>query len=71
MTISNALELKPTIINDRKAKARKTSYVGATLSLAPGIAAAIASILVLPANSLPEAMPFGSTDVTLYSKIKS
>jgi hypothetical protein len=71
MTITNASTLKPAITKDRKAKIRKSAYVGATLSLAPGVAAAIVTILALPANSLPEVMPFGSTDVTLYSKIKS
>jgi hypothetical protein len=40
------------------------------LSLAPGIAAAISTILGLPADSLPDAAAFGSTDVSLYSTIK-
>jgi hypothetical protein len=71
MTITNATTLKPTKTSDRKTKVRKSAYVGATLSLAPGIAASITSALGLPANSLPDAMPFGSTDVTLYSKIRS
>jgi hypothetical protein len=71
LTITNAATLKPTVTSDRKTKVRKTAYAGATLSLAPGIAAAISSILGLPADSLPEAAAFGSTDVTLYKKIKS
>jgi hypothetical protein len=58
------------ITNDRKAKLRTTAYAGATLSLAPGIAAAISTILSLPANSLPEAAAFGSADVSLYRAIK-
>jgi hypothetical protein len=68
LTISNAATMKPKITNDRKANMRTTAYAGATLSLAPGIAAAISSILGLPENSLPDAAVFGSTDVTLYSK---
>ena len=70
LTITNASTLKAKITNDRKAKLRTTAYAGATLSLAPGIAAAISTILSLPANSLPEATAFGSADVSLYSKIK-
>jgi hypothetical protein len=71
LTITNAATLKPKVTSDRKAGLRTTAYSGATLSLAPGIAAAISSILGLPENSLPEATPFGSTDVSLYSPIKS
>jgi hypothetical protein len=70
LTITNASTLKAKITNDRKAKLRTTAFAGATLSLAPGIAAAISTILVLPANSLPEAAAFGSADVTLYRAIK-
>jgi hypothetical protein len=70
LTITNASTLKAKVTNDRKAKLRTTAYTGATLSLAPGIAAAISTILSLPANSLPEAAAFGSADVSLYSKIK-
>lgn len=68
LTITNAAALKAKVTTDKKAALKKTAYVGATLSLAPGIAAAISSILGLPANSLPEAAAFGSADVTLYSK---
>lgn len=70
LTITNASTLKAKTTNDRKAKLRTTAYAGATLSLAPGIAAAISTILVLPANSLPDAAAFGSADVTLYRAIK-
>ncbi len=70
LTITNASTLTAKITNDRKAKLRKTAYVGAALSLAPGIAAAISTILSLPANSLPEAAAFGSADVSLYRAIK-
>ena len=70
LTITNASTLKAKITRDRKANLRTTAYAGATLSLAPGIAASISSILGLPANSLPDAAAFGSTDVTLHSKVK-
>lgn len=68
LTITNAATLKPKVTSDKKTKLRTTAYSGATLSLAPGIAAAISSILELPEGSLPDATAFGSTDVTLYSK---
>jgi len=68
LTITNAATLKPKVTSDKKTKLRTTAYSGATLSLAPGIAAAISSILGLPADSLPDETAFGSTDVTLYSK---
>lgn len=70
LTITNLAGLKPKITNDRKANLRKTAYTGATLSLAPGIAAAISSILGLPENSLPDALAFGSTDVSLFAKAR-
>ena len=70
LTITNASTLTAKITNDRKAKLRTTAYAGATLSLAPGIAAAISTILSLPANSLPDAAAFGSADVSLYRAIK-
>lgn len=70
LTITNLAGLKPAITTDKKANLRKTAYSGATLSLAPGIAAAISSILGLPENSLPDALAFGSTDVSLFAKAK-
>ena len=69
LTITNASQLKPKVVDDRKAKTRSSAYAGATLNLAPGIAAALASLLGLPEGSLPEGLNFGSADVTLYSKI--
>ncbi len=69
LKITNTTALKPKVKSDRKAGLRTTSYVGATLSLAPGIAAAIIGALTLPANSLPDEAPFGSADVSLYSKL--
>jgi hypothetical protein len=70
LTITNASTLMPKKTSDRKAALRSTTYSGATLSLAPGVAATINTILGLSTNSLTEAAAFGSADVTLYSKIK-
>lgn len=69
LKISNTSTLKPKITNDRKGGLRTTAYKDAALVLAPGVAATIATTLGLPANSLPEGLVFGSTDVTIYSKI--
>ena len=69
LTITNASSLKATVTNDRKALLKTTAYKGATLSLAPGIAAALASLLGLPEGALPEALAFATADVTLYSTI--
>lgn len=70
LTISNASDLKAKKTKDRKAGNRTTAYAGASLSLAPGIAAALVSLLELPAGALPDGAAFGSADVSLYSKIK-
>ncbi|MBU3734185.1 MAG: hypothetical protein FGM60_01070 [Candidatus Planktophila sp.] len=70
LTITNASKAKPKITNDKKAKQRTTAYTGATLVLAPGVAATIASVLGLPAGSLPDGLAFGTADVTLYNKLK-
>ena len=70
LTITNASTAKPKIINDRKAKLRTTAYTGTTLVLAPGVAATIASVLGLPAGSLPDGLAFGTADVSLYTKLK-
>jgi hypothetical protein len=70
LTITNASTAKPKITNDRKAKLRTTAYIGTTLVLAPGVAATIASVLGLPAGSLPDGLAFGTADVSLYSKLK-
>lgn len=69
LSISNASTLKPKITNDRKSGFRTTAYKDATLVLAPGVAATIATTLGLPANALPDGLAFGSTDVALYGKI--
>ena len=70
LTITNASAAKPKITNDKKAKQRTRAYTGTTLVLAPGVAATIASVLGLPAGSLPDGLAFGTADVTLYSKLK-
>ncbi|MEN9542477.1 MAG: hypothetical protein RL239_130 [Actinomycetota bacterium] len=70
LTITNASTAKPKITNDKKTKQRTTAYTGTTLVLAPGVAATIASVLGLPAGSLPDGLAFGTADVTLYSKLK-
>jgi hypothetical protein len=69
LTITNASELKPKVTNDKKAKLRTSAYAGAKLSLAPGIGAALTSLLGLPEGSIPEGLAFATADVTLYSKI--
>jgi len=70
LAITNAAQAKPKIKNDKKAKLRTTAYTGATLVLAPGVAATIASVLGLPAGSLPDGLAFGTADVSLYRKLK-
>lgn len=70
LNITNAAALKAKVTNDRKAKQRTTAYVGAAISLAPGVAATVASVLGLPAGALPDGLAFATADVTLYSKIK-
>jgi hypothetical protein len=70
LTITNTSTAKPKITNDRKAKLRTTAYTGTTLVLAPGVAATIASVLGLPAGSLPDGLAFGTADVSLYTKLK-
>ena len=70
LTITNAATAKPKITNDRKVKLRTTAYTGTTLVLAPGVAATIATVLGLPAGSLPDGLAFGTADVSLYSKLK-
>lgn len=69
LTITNASSLKAKITDDRKAGNRTSAYKDAALSLAPGIGAALTSLLGLPDGALPEGAVFGTTDVTLYSKL--
>jgi hypothetical protein len=71
LQITNASTLKPAVTKDRKASLETTAYKGAALSLAPGIGAALSSLLELPEGSIPEGLAFATADVTLYSKLKS
>ena len=71
LQITNASTLKPAVTRDRKASLKTTAYKGAALSLAPGIGAALSSLLELPEGSIPEGLAFATADVTLYSKLKS
>jgi len=70
LTITNGADLKDKVKNDRKAKLRTTTYAGAALSLAPGVAATVASVLGLPEGALPDGLALATADVTLYSKLK-
>lgn len=70
LNITNAAALVAKVTNDRKAGVSTTAYAGATLALAPGIGAALVSLLGLPDGALPDGAGFGSADVTLYGKIK-
>jgi hypothetical protein len=71
LQITNASTLKPAVTKDRKASLKTTAYKGAALSLAPGIGAALSSLLELPEGSIPEGLAFATADVTLYSKLNS
>ncbi len=71
LQITNAAALKATVTNDRKALLKTTAYKGVALSLAPGIGAALTSLLGLPMGSIPENLAFATADVSLYSVLKS
>jgi hypothetical protein len=71
LQITNAAGLKATVTNDRKALLSTKAYKGVALSLAPGIGAALSSLLGLSAGSIPENLAFATADVSLYSKLKS
>ena len=71
LQITNAAALKATVTNDRKALLKTTAYKGAALSLAPGIGAALTSLLGLPMSSIPENLAFATADVSLYSVLKA
>lgn len=71
LQITNAADLKASVTNDRKALLKTKAYKGVALSLAPGIGAALSSLLGLPAGSIPENLAFATADVSLYSKLKS
>lgn len=70
LKITNADQLKAGITNDRKAQLKTTAYKGAALSLAPGIGAALTTLLGLPDGAIPEGLAFATADVTLYSTLK-
>lgn len=69
LAISNLTTVKAKVTSDKKSRLRTTAYAGAKLSLAPGIAPALTSLLELPAGSLPEGLAFASADVTVFSTI--
>lgn len=70
LTIRNSAELKAKVSTDKKTRIRSTAYAGATLSLAPGVAATLSELLGLPVNTLTESANFGSADVTLKRVVK-
>ncbi len=70
LTITNAKDLKPKVTTDRTTGLRTTTYAGAKLALAPGIGAALTSLLGLPAGTLADGASFGSADITLNSPAK-
>jgi len=71
LQITNASTLNPVVTNDRQVSLKTTAYKGAALSLAPGIGAALSSLLELPAGSIPENLAFATADVSLYSSLKA
>lgn len=66
-TITNAKSLKPVVKTDSATGVRTTTYTGAQLSFALGIAGAVSDSLGLPAGSLADAAPFATADITLQS----
>ena len=70
LNITNAAELKPKPSRNVALRIRSNTYSGAALSLAPGVAGTLASLLGLPANSIPDAITFGTADVTLNRALK-
>lgn len=70
LKIANVAELKAKATDDKKTKLRTSVYSGAKLSLAPGVAAVLTSLLGLTDGSLSEGLAFASADVTVYSQIR-
>ena len=62
-TIRNASQLKPKVTIENGI--RTTTYVGARLTLAPGIAGTLTSLLGMPEGTLAERAPFATADITL------
>ena len=71
LQITNASTLTPAITKDRKTSLKTTAYKGVALSLAPGIGAALSTLLELPEGSIPENLAFATADVSLYSALKA
>lgn len=65
LTITNAKTLKPSVATDDTTGIRTTTYAGAKLALAPGVAATLASLLELPESALADKASFGTADVSL------
>jgi len=68
MTIPNAERVKAKVTVDSSTGIKTTTYVGIKLVLAPGMSTSLATLLGLPAGSLPDRMSFGTAEVTLYAK---
>jgi hypothetical protein len=71
LQITNASTLTPAVTKDRKTSLKTTAYKGVALSLAPGIGAALSTLLELPEGSIPENLAFATADVSLYSALKA
>lgn len=71
LNISNSTELKSKTSKDSKTRIKSKVYSGASLSLAPGVAGTLNSLLGLASNSISEGAVFGSADVTLKQIVKS
>ena len=71
LQITNASTVTPVVTKDRKVSLKTTAYKGVALSLAPGIGAALSSLLGLAEGSIPDNLAFATADVTLYSKLKA
>ena len=70
LTITNAADLKSKKSTDKNTRIRSTSYTGASLALAPSVAATLVTLLGLPASSIADGAAFGSADVTLKRVVK-
>lgn len=65
LNIANAASINAKQSFDKRTKIRSTTYAGAVLNLAPGVAATLVGLLGLPANSIADLAGFASADVTL------
>ena len=64
-TITNAKSLKPTVKKENGI--RTTTYTGARLALAPGVAGLLVTALGLPSGAIADGAAFAIADVTLQS----